>query len=97
VFVFVCSCGGWWWSRDAVDDNNAELELRHVLVVVHAAELPVEDDEAVLGHLLEVQSECHPCINFLFYFLKKKSIKINNKKLKKKHFLERAVKASERA
>ena len=79
MFVFVCSCGGWWWSRDAVGDNTAELELRHVLVV-HAAELPVEDDEAVLRHLLEVQGERHPCINFLFYFLQNFSIKINNKK-----------------
>ena len=55
-------------SRDAVDDNNAELVLRHVIVVVHGAESLVEEDEAVLRHVLEVLGECHPCVQVFFKF-----------------------------
>ena len=87
VCVFLC---GWGLSRDAVADDLAELVLRHFLVVVHAAEGAVEDDEAVLRHVLEVQGECHPCVQFfIFYF----SIKIENKP-KNKRPRESAVKAS---
>ena len=66
--VCVFLCGGWGLSRDAVADDLAELVLRHFLVVVHAAEGAVEDDEAVLRHVLEVQGECHPCVRFFFIF-----------------------------
>ena len=73
--VCVFLCGGWGLSRDAVADDQAELVLRHFLVVVHAAEGAVEDDEAVLRHVLEVLGERHPCINCLFYFFKKIQLK----------------------
>ena len=71
-------------DRDEVDDVLDVLALEAVRRrVFQGAELQAEADEVRLPHPHEAGLESHPCINFLFYFFKKFSIKINNKKYKK--------------
>ena len=68
--VFVCSCGGCWLDRDAVDDDLAELVLRHVFVVVHGADEVADVAQLRLRHPHEACRHRHPRINFLFIFEK---------------------------
>ena len=75
--VRVVAGGG---DRDAVDDVLDVLALEAVhRRVFQGAERLAEADEVHLRHPHESSLERHPCINFLFY-LKKFSLKINNKK-----------------
>ena len=65
VFVFG---GGCWLDRDTVDDDQAEVVLRHVSVEVHGADELADVAQLSLRHAHEASHHRHPRINFLFLF-----------------------------